>query len=222
MVLYCDPVSQLEPLDWPAQRTRVIADEIRRYRGERKMSVQQLSDALARRGVTIQRPVLSNLENGRRPTISVTELHALAAALGVSPLLLEYPLGRIEALEVLPGVEATPWEALQWALGNQPLPGCPETGPDPTGTFALWQEHVACVTMWRRAVEDAKKLRAEADGAESPDERDRLISDAKHAELFESGAISALRRIRRQMRTAELTPPELPLALQRVDDEALP
>jgi transcriptional regulator with XRE-family HTH domain len=208
--------------DWLARRTREIAREVRRYRKARGMSVQQLSDALEHLGVTLQRPVLSNLENGRRETISAAELNALAKALQVSRLLLEFPLGRTDVIEVLPGVKVTPWEALQWALGNQPLPGRPETKVDPTGTFELWQDHTKHVTLWRRSVENAKKFRAEADRAESPDARERLISDAQYAELFEDGAISSLRQTRKQMRAAGLTPPELPLALQRADDEVAP
>lgn len=83
------------------------------------MSTQLLADRCAELGSPIPRSVLANLEGGRRDAISVSEVLALGAALRVPPLLLAFPLDRPDVVEPLPGVEASPWHSVLWAIGEK-------------------------------------------------------------------------------------------------------
>ncbi len=85
------------------------------------MSVQRLADRTAEFGMPIPRSVLANLESGRRGTVSVAEVLALAAALDVSPVELMCPVGFDEQAEMLPGRTADPREALRWFTGELKL-----------------------------------------------------------------------------------------------------
>ncbi|MEV7011985.1 helix-turn-helix transcriptional regulator [Streptosporangium sp. NPDC051022] len=115
--------SQEEFEAWAAQLVGVIAGEIRRYRQRQGLSVQQLSDQIAAEyGMQIKRSVLSNLELGHRSTISVVELLILAKVLRVPPLLLLFPLGRQESVEILPDYTAEVWQAARWFTSEKPFP----------------------------------------------------------------------------------------------------
>lgn len=110
----------MPPDDWSTRTADAIGRRVRDLRRARKLTVQQLSDALAEHGVIINRPVLSNLENGTRHTVSAAELMVLARALDVPPLLLILPLGSSEQVEVLPGVVDDAWTAYRWFVGELP------------------------------------------------------------------------------------------------------
>jgi transcriptional regulator with XRE-family HTH domain len=118
--------------DWPGRLTQVIADQVRRYRLARKMSAQGLSDRCATLGMEIPRPVLANLENGRRPIVSVAELLILAAALDVPPVVLVAPLGHAPNVGILPGRQIDTWDAALWISGEVRL------SEDAADTEAEW------------------------------------------------------------------------------------
>jgi transcriptional regulator with XRE-family HTH domain len=80
------------------------------------MSAQQLSDEVARLGVTMPRGVIAKLESGIRASVTVDELLALAAALDVPPLWLLFPLDS-EKVERLPGEFTDPWTAMRRFAG---------------------------------------------------------------------------------------------------------
>jgi 8-oxo-dGTP diphosphatase len=100
---------------WEEQLTRVIACEIRRYRDAAGMSAQQLADRCAELGAPMHRSVIANLENGRRPSVSVAELLVLARALDVPPLRFLVPLEN-DTVELLPGEYRDPWTATNWLI----------------------------------------------------------------------------------------------------------
>lgn len=184
------------------------------------MSIQALSDEVGRLGLPIERPVLSNLENGRRHTVSLAELYVLAEALEVPALMLLFPLGRADAVEVLPGVEMTPWEALQWAERGPVDSDSPTNGP-----VHLFREHQEGVAAWRRAgreIRAAEKLLAV--GAPEPDVEasDDAAEIRQHVEDFNrerARLAEALRHVRALIRGFDLTPPPLPLVLRHIDQE---
>lgn len=188
--------------------TQVVADEVRRYRKARGMSVQQLSDAVSALGVPLQRPVLSNLENGRRHTVSVDEVLALAAALNVPPVLLVAPLGRTERTEVLPGVVTSPWDAARWIMGAAELPGSARRWSEDDYGIVRWfqfhQDHIDQALRYRHAARDVDETRAR-EYLERADEVER-----------------SLRRGRDEIRRAGLIPPDLPPELAHVDVPAEP
>lgn len=107
--------------DWSTGLALSIAAEVRRHRQEQGLSAQQLSERCAQVGMPIQRSVLANLESGRRSTVTVAEVLVLAAALRVAPAQLIFPVGYQEKVEVVPGVEDSPYEAVQWLRGAKHL-----------------------------------------------------------------------------------------------------
>ncbi|MEV0446152.1 helix-turn-helix transcriptional regulator [Streptomyces spectabilis] len=113
----------MEQRDWPTRLAHRIAGEVRRYRAMRGISAQQLSDLCSDVGMDIPRAVISNLENGRRTSVTVAEVLVLAAALDVPPLLLVFPVGYQELCEVLPNRQRDTWGGLLWAAGDRDTPG---------------------------------------------------------------------------------------------------
>ncbi|MGI5127451.1 helix-turn-helix domain-containing protein [Pseudonocardia sp. CA-107938] len=104
---------------WPAELTRTTARQIRALREHARLSAQQLADRMADEiGGSYTRTQVTNLESGRRETITVGEVLAFARILGVAPLMLVFPLGSPDAVEVLPGTSTDTWTAWQWATGD--------------------------------------------------------------------------------------------------------
>lgn len=113
--------------------SRTIAAEVRRHRRAKGMSAQALADRCAELGVTsLGRPVIANLENGRREVVSFTEVLVLAAALDVPPAVLAFPVGYAETVEYLPGQEAPPLDVVDWFEG---------AGRDEDDALGLLRQH---------------------------------------------------------------------------------
>jgi transcriptional regulator with XRE-family HTH domain len=64
---------------------------------------------------------VAKLETGRRESVSVQELLALAVVLGVPPVWLLADPKAGTSVPVAEGIEVDPWTALMWLTGNQPL-----------------------------------------------------------------------------------------------------
>lgn len=109
----------MTPTDsWPAALTRVIARQVRRYRKQRGMSADQLANAVNDLGgMPYSRAQVTNLEAGRRDTITVGEVFAFAKVFDCPPALLLAPLDE-DSVPLLPGVEAEPWAAYKWVTGE--------------------------------------------------------------------------------------------------------
>lgn len=103
--------------DWAATVTGQIGAEVRRLRGKR--SAQWLADQTTKYGWGISRPTISELETGKRKTVTVQELLVLAYALNTSPATLLYSGPYDSETEALPGRIITEFDAVQWfsALG---------------------------------------------------------------------------------------------------------
>jgi transcriptional regulator with XRE-family HTH domain len=87
-----------------------------------KMSAQQLADRCAALGMpSLSRIVITRLENGRREVVSTAELCVLAAALGVPPAELMFPVGSGDSAEILPGVAVPVLDAVRWLAGGMRL-----------------------------------------------------------------------------------------------------
>jgi transcriptional regulator with XRE-family HTH domain len=228
--------------DWQIRLTGVVADEIRRLRAERRMSAQQLADRCEQLGLTIPRPVLSNLENGRRESVSIAELLILARALEVSPILLVAPVGRQERIEISPGRSAATWDVFQWFVGEARLQES-EAGLEavPTGYEArdaiqLFHEHANLLERWHDAATRLGDWRARwPEELHDPTRRrvieaecdpDAPLTDEQLARYREEQlreredlARSGLRSVREVMRQAGLTPPALPPELANLPGE---
>lgn len=74
-----------EDADWADQITETIVKRVTACRESKSWTVQTLADRCTETGYSLNRTTLSNLENGLRKSITVTELVALARALQVYP-----------------------------------------------------------------------------------------------------------------------------------------
>jgi transcriptional regulator with XRE-family HTH domain len=211
-----------------------IAAEVRRHRVERGMSAQQLSDACAELGLPIARAVLANLESGRRGTVSVPELFVLAKALGVPPLMLLFPVGRSEFMEVLPGREMDTWAAAKWFTGEGPFLSREDDGHwyvetshegDPANA---WEDRAEALYL-RRAQDDLFEewSRARSRWETARFQRDNALSDAaREAHRGEAdaradvlhGLEQRLRKLRSDMRARGLDPGKLTAIIEHIDE----
>ena len=198
--------------------TARLADDIGKRVGEAQarlgMSAQQLSDALTDVGVPMARPVLSNLKNGRRHTISVPELIALAYVLRVSPLLLIFPVGASDDSEVLPGVTSTPWDAAKWFMGEDVFPT--DRNADDVTAQALKRELAAPIQRFREHDKLIEQYRRTARNvARATEQGDTDAAEAGRSIL--QGLERVVPLYRDEIRRAGDTPPDLPDALQHLD-----
>ncbi|MCM3687688.1 helix-turn-helix domain-containing protein [Kocuria rosea] len=97
------------------------------------MSAQELAEVCTQLGVPMKRTSIANLENGRRDSISVTDLIAIANALDVPPITLIYPHDQAGAkIEAVPGLPVMTFDALTWFSGERPsLFGGGDAASDP-------------------------------------------------------------------------------------------
>ena len=104
--------------------TRLIARRVAELRKERGMSGAKLSAAVRELGLrSWVDSTVGKLETLRRESVTVTELFALATALGVPPLLLLTDVTKDEPIPIAGGREMAPWEAIMWMLGRSPDEG---------------------------------------------------------------------------------------------------
>ena len=108
--------------------SEVLAQQVRRWRAERRLSAQDLANRLAELGATgLNRRVVSKIENGERG-VSVDEWLQLAHALAVPPPLLLVDLDSGQDVEVAPNVALHPWIVLGWIAGEHASPVPSERG----------------------------------------------------------------------------------------------
>lgn len=103
---------------WPDEITARIAAEIKRLRGDR--AGQWLSDRTAELGQRVSRSTISEIETGRRKSITVADLIILAAALDTVPLALIYPGPYDQDVRALPELEVPQIWAVRWFSGELP------------------------------------------------------------------------------------------------------
>jgi len=105
----------------------VTASEVyrRRLRETRQLkgwTQQQLADEMGKLGFKIDASAVTRLERGTRG-VTLDEVIATAATLGVSPLHLIVPLDDAAELDVTPGLPVTGGGARAWIRGQRPLDG---------------------------------------------------------------------------------------------------
>ena len=98
-----------------------VRAEIRSARERQGLTFDALSDRCSQLGFPLSRVVISKIESGFRPSITLPELLVLAAALGVPPLSLVLPVGKAERAEILPSRHFPIGLARQWAEGSKGL-----------------------------------------------------------------------------------------------------
>jgi hypothetical protein len=89
---------------WGEAMANRVGEMIRTRREADDKSGQWLSDRTAELGNRVSRSTISELETGRRKSITIEDLIVLAAALRIAPLILLYPDGGdCDEIEYLPG-----------------------------------------------------------------------------------------------------------------------
>jgi transcriptional regulator with XRE-family HTH domain len=208
-----------EPSDeWQVALATTVGKRVAKFRKQRGMTAQQLSDQLAEQlGVKMQRTVIGNLEAGERRTVSLAEIFALAYVLRVPAILLQVPLGKDE-FEVLPGMTVHPWYAARWVAGEGHLPGdvsdLVRTYRRPDDLLAMYRQHDTELSQWLRAarMSGASGVEAMRAGEELPP-----AAVAATSRLLEIENRLAL--LRGSIRAREAVPPPLPPQLQHLDEE---
>ncbi|MEV5711243.1 helix-turn-helix transcriptional regulator [Actinoallomurus sp. NPDC052274] len=216
---------------WASQLISVAASEIKRHRGRRGLSAQQVADACSEYGVSMKRSVIANLESGRRPTLSVIELVVLAKILRVAPIQLLLPIGHAEEVEILPGQVMSTWDAAKWFAGDQPLPHVDAEGnrlPIDPEDLAAWNSGAPPVPYFRRldqlitarevALSDAAAAHRSARAALSEEQRDIMKIRAESEERRVREIEREIQRGRKHLRQQGLVPPKLPPELAHLDE----
>lgn len=100
-----------------------VARRVRDVRVRRRYSVPELVSRLRVRGyLTITKPSMYHLEQGRRDHVRVDEWLMLAYVLNVSPLALLFPRDGRERVELAPGFEVYAEDLYAWLVGFGPAP----------------------------------------------------------------------------------------------------
>lgn len=102
--------------NWAEEQSARIAETIKRLRGKR--SGQWLSDRTNQIGHRVSRTAISELENGKRKSVTTAELCVLAWALDVPPAQLLFPALPDGVVEVVPNVTTRSVFAATWFTGE--------------------------------------------------------------------------------------------------------
>src|SRR6266545_5102056 len=87
----------------PPRPVEVVARRMREVRETRRLTAAQLADRMRQAGIGWDRQIVTNLETGRRASLSVDELFALAVVLQVAPIHLLVPLDDEQPYQVSRG-----------------------------------------------------------------------------------------------------------------------
>ncbi|WP_084125376.1 helix-turn-helix domain-containing protein [Demequina sp. NBRC 110054] len=139
--------------------TRRVGRNVAAARERRGMSARELAERTRALGFEVPRNSIANLESGRKGSVSIAEVAALAGALEVAPLVLLFDPEGADA-EFLPGREAAQVVAADWFAGLQPEPR--SDGPmrasdlDYAGALPLYRRHrevAARLSAFARSIE---------------------------------------------------------------------
>lgn len=221
---------------WDEALVAQVGAAAKRFRGSR--SAKWLSDRTAELGYPISPQIIARLDTGKRAGhFELAELLVLAKALEVPPVLLLFPVGVVEEIEVLPGHVAAPWAAYKWFIGDASFPWSPAgeleehgSGPvDPVSGMHRWyddpeqnwHEGAAPISLYHRHEQqmeawfdaNIRAARLLGDDASRASEMGELVS------TWRRSAERELVDVRTRLRDLGLTPPKLDDRLQEIIDQ---
>lgn len=133
--------------DWQKELTATVGVNVKKLRADR--SHLWLQNETEKLGFRVSRSGISELETGKRSSISVAEWLILARALEVAPVVLlmpDYPDGETQ---YLPGHHAMGYEVAEWITGQRttntnPTSGntAPVAAPTPLGYLLEKRKHL--------------------------------------------------------------------------------
>lgn len=180
--------------DWPKRLAVHVGQQIRRYRDAENVLARELADRTEELGHRVETNVITNLEVGRRTSVRVADLLALAAALQIPPALLICPVGAAGEIEPLPGWSVDPWTGFEWTTGF-------EAGSESRMTVEAMNAIRTYHAHWQRLL----PLRSRLTAPGSDDERHQALR---------------LGAVRDEMRAAGWSPPPIPEAVERLIADA--
>jgi hypothetical protein len=130
------------PRDEGAEYTGRVMGEVKRLRAAKGWSAQRLAEEMTAAGVPWNTDIVVNLEHGRRKSLRVHELLALAWCLDVdSPVDLLVPGPDDTAFPVVPRIRMAPEVVRAWCQGTTgPLRRLAEKSPDEIWAIRLEME----------------------------------------------------------------------------------
>lgn len=140
--------------NWQKEMTDRIGRQVQTLRGNN--TALWLSERTEKLGMKVSRSALSELENGKRKSISLAEFFILAAALDVSPVALLFPEYPDGVVEFLPGIKTSSFEASNWISGDQLLDnGLTDGEPQLHGFgYDVVKYSRERFNLWSKALED--------------------------------------------------------------------
>ena len=225
---YCSAVEHER--EWSSRIAASVGERVAYFRERitdergRKLTAQGLADRCTQLGLPLTRPTVAKLEKGLRDTITVGEVQVLAAALGVPPIALVYPLGQRQAVEILPGTQAETWAAVKWFTAEGPFPegGTPGrdwwTAEGPAAAAGHFRDHDRFLAEWKAARAAAAAFRQSASAA-GTGEREAYLEAAAAQDKHARALADHLRAIRGIMRKEGLALPALELPGLIIDDQ---
>ncbi|WP_405425533.1 helix-turn-helix domain-containing protein [Streptomyces erythrochromogenes] len=99
-----------------------VAQRVRDVRKRKGLTTQQLAERLQANGLPWERTTVVKFEGGRRQSVAVDELLALALALDVAPIHLLVPLDD-RPYAITPTRTEDANDVRAWVRGEEPLPG---------------------------------------------------------------------------------------------------
>lgn len=187
-----------------------IASQIRKYRLRKNLSIRQLSEECQKLGAAeLTTASLANIERGQDPNakragrrVAIEELVVLARVLNVPPILLVFPLGSEQWLEIT-GVKVHTWAAAMWWSGEEVFPH----GPLTIETMSEWDVTAAPVIYFRR--------------------HSALVTEYQHLPRAKRAEVvrrreeieAMLQELRQNMRRAGIDPGELPEGLAHIEPQ---
>ncbi|WP_280184338.1 MULTISPECIES: helix-turn-helix domain-containing protein [Nocardia] len=107
---------------WDAEIAQRVGRSVKALREAEtpKVSAAKLAERTSRFGYALTKAQISDLELGRKKTVTVPELIVLAAALGRPPLELLYPALPHGEVDIWPGIGTQSLVAAQWFSGEIP------------------------------------------------------------------------------------------------------
>lgn len=156
-----------------------VGERIAYFRKLQGMSAQKLADES---GLT--RPVIVNIELGRREDIAWKELLAIAIALRVTPVALVLPIERPFERVELGGWSTTPHAIRRWIAGETSLPDAPESSVTATRLISTADQVEnarlsleGTVSELARRVNDEATVRAIVAGDVAPPDAEETVRD---------------------------------------------
>lgn len=198
----------------------MIGKEVKRHRERLDLRQDQLAERCTAAGLPISRSKLANLERGhaRQEGVSVAEVLILADALGVPPVSLIFPVdgARTADAEVLPAVEVSQWDAVQWFTGEG-LPPRMEVIDPQEPEFVTWERQAYALSLYRRHEALVRDWRQNPGYvlADSDEERERLFSERLRRR---DDIRSRLTEVRSTMRALGLRAPSVPRDLAPTEE----